>query len=271
MLNSNQSSSEVIRFLSEISRDGVTRCSKRRPSSVPLVRFQSLSRVSSPVNLIGCSPSCAREARRDRGRWRILFREYQVALRCYGVEADRPPLDRSRRPRFSTPCSRFDISGWRDRGLYPLVQGRRGARGESTESMTRGGGHFFFAKIGAARPARAADFVFANSAAGRSMALELFAATGRCTSAPAASERAGGLYAILSLRHFRLARSWSLSLNRCRVRVCDAGWNADVVFLGRRYKAQRHGDGQLQRLRQSIGWSPNGASRIVSAQQVWPL
>ena len=35
---------------------------------------------------------------------------------------------------------------------------------------------------------------------------------GRCTSAPAASARAGGLYVILSLRHFRLARSWSLSL-----------------------------------------------------------
>jgi hypothetical protein len=58
----------------------------------------------------------------------------------------------------STSCSRFDISGWRDRGLYPLVQGRRGARGESTESMTCGGGHFVFAKIGAARPARAANF-----------------------------------------------------------------------------------------------------------------
>ena len=29
--------------------------------------------------------------------------------------------------------SRFDISGWRDRGLYPLVQGRRGARGKSRE------------------------------------------------------------------------------------------------------------------------------------------
>src|SRR6185437_539485 len=48
--------------------------------------------------------------------------------------------DRVERP--STPSSRFDISGWRDRGLYPLGQGRRGARGESTASMTRGGGHF---------------------------------------------------------------------------------------------------------------------------------
>jgi hypothetical protein len=60
--------------------------------------------------------------------------------------------------RLSTSCSRFDISGWRDRGLYPLAQGRRGARGESTASMTRGGGHFVFAKIAGGRPARAADF-----------------------------------------------------------------------------------------------------------------
>ena len=34
----------------------------------------------------------------------------------------------------------------------------RGARGKSTASMTRGGGDFVFAQIGAARPARAADF-----------------------------------------------------------------------------------------------------------------
>jgi len=59
---------------------------------------------------------------------------------------------------FSTSPSRFDISGWRDRGLYPLGRGRRGARGESTASMTRGGGHFGLAKIAGGRPARAADF-----------------------------------------------------------------------------------------------------------------
>src|SRR6185437_12380400 len=41
--------------------------------------------------------SRARGARRDRARWRILFREYQVVLLSYGVESDRPPLDRSRR------------------------------------------------------------------------------------------------------------------------------------------------------------------------------
>ena len=35
---------------------------------------------------------------------------------------------------------------------------------------------------------------------------------GLSTSAPAASARAGGLYVTFSLRHFRLARSWSLSL-----------------------------------------------------------
>ena len=81
--------------------------------------------------------------------------------------------------------------------------------------MTRGGDHFVFAKIGAARPARVADFLLAISAVGRSMALGRSSCSqlpGRCTSAPAASERAGGLYVMLSLRHFRLARSWSLSL-----------------------------------------------------------
>ena len=57
---------------------------------------------------------------------------------------------RQRTGRGLTPSSRFDISGWRDRGLYPLVQGRRDARGESTASMTRGGGHFVFAKIAGA-------------------------------------------------------------------------------------------------------------------------
>ena len=86
-------------------------------------------------------------------RWRSGGR----AVRSYRVAAHRrrPP---AHGPGGSTSCSRFDISGWRDRGLYPLVQGRRDARGESTASMTRGGGHFVFAQIGAARPARAADF-----------------------------------------------------------------------------------------------------------------
>ena len=43
----------------------------------------------------------------------------------------------------------------------------------------------------------------ANSAAGRSMALVLLAATGStASSAPAAIERAGGLSVVLSLRHF---------------------------------------------------------------------
>jgi hypothetical protein len=46
-------------------------------------------------------------------------------------------------------------------------------------------------------------------AVGRSSCSQL---PGRCTSAPAASARAGGLYVMLLLRHFRLARSWSLSL-----------------------------------------------------------
>ena len=144
-------------------------------------------------------------------RWRSGGR----AVCSYRVAAHRrrPP---AHGPGGSTSCSRFDISGWRDRGLYPLVQGRRGARGESTASMTRGGGDFVFAQIGAARPARAADFPIeqiplraASMALGRSSCLQL---PGRRTSAPAASARAGGLYVMLSLRHFRLARSWSLSL-----------------------------------------------------------
>ena len=50
-------------------------------------------------------------------------------------------------------------------------------------------------------------------ALGRSSCWQL---PGRCTSAPAASERAGGLNAVLSLRHFGLARCWSLSLGAGR-------------------------------------------------------
>src|SRR5665213_4217562 len=45
-------------------------------------------------------------------------------------------------------------------------------------------------------------FYLGNSAGGRSMALVLFEPPGRCASAPAASERAGGLCVVLSLRHF---------------------------------------------------------------------
>ena len=44
------------------------------------------------------------------------------------------------------------------------------------------------------------------------MALVLFELPGLCTSAPAASERAGGLYVVLSLRHFGPAAICSLSL-----------------------------------------------------------
>jgi hypothetical protein len=36
----------------------------------------------------------------------------------------------------SHTSSRFDISGWRDGGHYPVVQGRRGARGESRKTRT---------------------------------------------------------------------------------------------------------------------------------------
>ena len=187
-------------------------------------------------------------------RWRSGGR----AVRSYRVAAHRR-RPRANGPGGSTSCSRFDISGWRDRGLYPLVQGRRDARGrinsehdprrrpfrfrtnrrcstgasrrfsvlaisavgridgaravelfaatgslhigagrertgrgalrhalastfpagaivvfipwcrgaetragESTASMTRGGDHFVFAQIGAARPARVADFRFSN-------------------------------------------------------------------------------------------------------------
>jgi len=50
----------------------------------------------------------------------------------YGV-IDIGPVDTAWAEGLFTSCSRIDISGWRDHGLYPLVQGRRGARGESTE------------------------------------------------------------------------------------------------------------------------------------------
>jgi hypothetical protein len=42
--------------------------------------------------------------------------------------------------------------------FIPWCRGAEPRAGESTESMTRGGDHFVFAKIGAARPARAVDF-----------------------------------------------------------------------------------------------------------------
>ena len=81
-----------------------------------------------------------------------------IGAASHGVVVRSTPFATERRwPRLYV-TSRFDISGWRDRGLYPLVQGRRGARGKSTASMTRGGGDFGLAKIGAARPARAAGF-----------------------------------------------------------------------------------------------------------------
>ena len=44
--------------------------------------------------------------------------------------------------------------------FIPWCWGAETRAGESTESMTRGGDHFVFAKIGAARPARVADFPF---------------------------------------------------------------------------------------------------------------
>ena len=57
-------------------------------------------------------------------RWRSGGR----AVRSYRVAAHRR-RPRANGPGGSTSCSRFDISGWRDRGLYPLVLGRRDARG----------------------------------------------------------------------------------------------------------------------------------------------
>ena len=158
------------------------------------------------------------------------------------------------------------LSGWRDRGLYPLVQGRRGARGESTASMTRGGGDFVFAQIGAARPARAADFPIeqiplraASMALGRSSCLQL---PGRRTSAPAASARAGGLSASLSLRHFGPARCCSLSLGGGRrgilARRCStgaaAGWGAGFLQRnGHRNRGEFSGKAKVgQALEQTI-------------------
>src|SRR5665213_1699371 len=80
-------------------------------------------------------------------------------------------------------------------------------------------------------------FYLANSAAGRSMALVLFELPGRCTSAPAAGERAGVLCVVLSLRHFGPAamlliipwRGWA---PRILARCCSTGASRRFFYLG---------------------------------------
>jgi hypothetical protein len=51
-------------------------------------------------------------------RWRFFGSRGRpkVALRKAGAVSDAESMH-------STSCSRFDISGWRDRGLYPLGRG----------------------------------------------------------------------------------------------------------------------------------------------------
>src|SRR6185437_847821 len=76
----------------------------------------------------------------------------------YGV-IDIGPVDTAWAEGLFTSCSRIDISGWRDHGLYPLVRAPGCAGRIDRESMTPGGGHFGLAKIASGRPARAADFL----------------------------------------------------------------------------------------------------------------
>ena len=116
------------------------------------------------------------------------------------------------------------------RGLYPLVQGRRGARGELTASMTRGGGDFVFAQIGAARPARAADFPIqqiplraASMALGRSSCLQLPV---RRTSAPAASAQGRGVA-------YPRAREARRDRGRRRILFVNIRWCCSATRSGR--------------------------------------
>ena len=90
-------------------------------------------RNRAPVKLIGCSLSCARDERRDRGRWRISFSRYQVVLLSYGVEFDRPPRSTDRAAWPCRPRSlRFGAAGIdepaRDRLAETDLPGARPAR-----------------------------------------------------------------------------------------------------------------------------------------------
>src|SRR5271156_3377515 len=57
-------------------------------------------------------------------------------------------------------CSLSDISGWRDRSLYPLARGRRAAR--QIKGLTRWRREFLFRKIGCGRTGRRRSAVAAD-------------------------------------------------------------------------------------------------------------
>src|SRR5665213_2846402 len=102
---------------------------------------------------------------------------------------------RSNGPGGSTPCSRSDISGRRDAAHYPFAGGCA-AESDAALLDRREPLIFLFSEL------RCAPIDGAR--AGR--------ATGSNRFVGAAIERAGGLYAVLSLRHFGPARCCSLSL-----------------------------------------------------------
>ena len=113
---------------------------------------------------------------------------------------------RSNGPGGSTSCSRSDISGRRDAAHYPLAGGGRrricAALLDRREPLIFLFSKFSIAPIDGARAVRA---------------------TGSNRFVGAAIERAGGLYAVLSLRHFGPAAICSLSLGGGgRRRICAA-------------------------------------------------
>ena len=102
---------------------------------------------------------------------------------------------RSNGPGGSTSCSRSDISGRRDAAHYPLAG--VGAAASDAAMLDR---------------REPLIFRFSKFRCGPIDGARAVRATGSQHSAPAAIERAGGLYVVLSLRHFGPARCCSLSL-----------------------------------------------------------
>jgi hypothetical protein len=123
-------------------------------------------------------------------------REFPAKFRC----TKRRPL--------SAASSRSDISGWRDRVLYPFAWGRR-------ERAT----NLFLAILSDLR-------LRCIAVDGRST---LPAPSYRVVSAsPVPRSLARGLSGVLSLRHFRLARSRSLSLGVGAPRARDESLFSDI-------------------------------------------
>ena len=102
---------------------------------------------------------------------------------------------RSNGPGGSTSCSRSDISGRRDAALYPFAGG--GAAASDAANLDR---------------RELLIFRFSKFRCGPIDGARAGRATGSNRLVGAAIERAGGLYVMLSLRHFGPARCCSLSL-----------------------------------------------------------